>query len=141
METVAPVFATEEEIHCSEVAVTGATSEEHMGLGPIPSGTFSFAPSLSLNIFANIFQVSEMDWMGDKLRNLAISPLPLVESTPSTAAILEEVPHIPLDSAEIEVGSLTQPPPAVIGYFLSSGEKNTHWGLGKDSLLVSRGRG
>ena len=79
--------------------------------------------------------------MGDKLRNLAISPLPLVDSTPSTAAILEEVPHIPLDSAEIEVGPPTQSTLVVTGYFLRSGEKNPHGGLGKDSLPVSQGRG
>ena len=79
--------------------------------------------------------------MGEKLRNLAISPLPIVVSTPSTAAILEEVQHLPLDSADIEVGSPTQPPPTVTGYFLRSGKKNPHGGLGKDSLPVSRGWG
>ena len=61
METVAPVSAAEEEIHCSEVAVIGATAEEHTSLGLIPLGTFSFAPSPSLNVFANIFQASGMD--------------------------------------------------------------------------------
>ena len=79
--------------------------------------------------------------MGDKLRNLAISPLPLVDSTPSTTAILEEVPQIPLDSAEIEEGPPTQPTSAVSGYFLRSRNKNPLGGLGKDSLPVSWGRG
>ena len=56
--------AIEEEIPCSEVAVVGTTSEDQPGLGPIPSGIPSFAPSPSLNFFTNIFQVAGMDWMG-----------------------------------------------------------------------------
>ena len=75
-----------------------------------------------------------------KLRNLAISPLPLSVSTPSTAASLEEVPPLPMVVAEIEDEPPTQPTSATTGYFLRSG-KNHLGGLGKDSLPVPRGRG
>ena len=79
--------------------------------------------------------------MGEKLRNLAISPLPLVESTPSTAAILEEIPINSLDPAEIEEGSPNLATTAFSSYFLSSGTKIHPGGIGKDSLPMSRGRG
>ena len=77
-----------------------------------------------------------MDWMGEKLRNLAISPLPVVESTPSTAAILEEIPIISLDSAANEEGSPKQEACVSSGYFLRSGTKYPSGGIGKDSPLV-----
>ena len=82
-----------------------------------------------------------MDWMGEKLRNLAISPLPVVESTPSTAAILEEIPINSLDSGVIEEGSPKQDTCVSSGYFLRSGTKYPLGGIGKDPPLVPRGRG
>ena len=60
-------------------------------VGAISSGIYSFAPSPSLNVFTNIFNVSGMDWMGKKLKNLTISPLPLVATTPFSAANDEDV--------------------------------------------------
>ena len=65
----------------------------------------------------------------------------LIDSTPSTTAILEEVPPLPLVNAEIKDGPPTQPTSFVSGYFLRSGKKNPLGGLGKYSLPVSRGRG
>ena len=60
-------------------------------VGALSAGTSSFAPSPSLNVFTNIFNISGMDWMGKKLKNLTISPLPLFEPPPSSAAIDEDV--------------------------------------------------
>ena len=105
-----PEATVVEETLLPVAVVEGVAAEEHPVPGPAPPGITSFAPSLSLNVFTNIFHVSRMDWMREKLRNLAISPLPIVVSTPSTTAILEEVPQLPLESADVEVGSPTTSP-------------------------------
>ena len=62
-EVVVSDAATEEEIPCSEVAIVGASTEDQLGLGSTPPGIPSFAPSPSLNVFTNIFQVSRMGLM------------------------------------------------------------------------------
>ena len=67
-EVVVTDAAIEEEIPCSEVAVVGTTSEDQLGQRPTPSGIPFFAPSPSLNVFTNIFQVAGMDWMGGGIK-------------------------------------------------------------------------
>ena len=79
--------------------------------------------------------------MGEKLKNLAISPLPLVASTPSNATTIQEVPLLPLVSVEEVVGPSTHPAPIESGYFLRLGKKVPLGGLGMDTPPVSRGRG
>ena len=82
-----------------------------------------------------------MDWMVEKLRNLALSPLPVVASTPLSAAILEEVPINASVSENIEEGSSKQITNVSSGYFLRSGTKHPLGGIGKDPPLGPRGRG
>ena len=78
---------------------------------------------------------------GGKLKNLAISQLPIVATTPSSAAFVEDVPPLPLAFDVDGFGSPIQPTPSESGYFLRSGKKIHYGGLGKDSLPVSCGRG
>ena len=79
--------------------------------------------------------------MGEKLKNIAITPLPIVASTPSNDATIEEVPLLPLVSVDEVVGPSTHPVPTDSGYFLRSGKKVPLGGLGMDTPPVSRGRG
>ena len=102
--------------------------------------------------------------MGKKLKNLSItplplvastpsttatvenetffSPLPLVASTPSTATIVEDVTPISLVPGMVGNGSPPSPHSSLdSGYFPRSGKKVQTGGLGKDSHPVSRGRG
>ena len=80
--------------------------------------------------------------MGKKLKNLTISPLPLVATTPNYAAIVEDVTPLSLVFGVDGKGS----PPSThtspeSGYFLRSGKNIFTGGLGKESHRVSRGRG
>ena len=60
-------------------------------------GTTSIDPSPSLNLFTNIFNIFGMDWMGNKLKHLSLSPLPLDSSIPLSAAHDETTfPPLPL---------------------------------------------
>ena len=65
----------------------------------------------------------------------------MVASTPSSAAILEEVPINALVSDVNEEGSPKQVASVSSGYFLRSGTKLLSGGIGKDPPLVPRGRG
>ena len=103
--------------------------EDGAGIGPdvgaLSSGISSFAPSPSLNVFTNIFNISRMDWMGKKLKKLTISPLPLVATTPSFAAIVEDVTPLSLVSGVVGNGSpASSHSSSQSGYFLRSSKKS-----------------
>ena len=150
-----------------EIVLTTRAPKEEVGAdhGPamesLLAGTSSSVPSPSLTVFTNILNLSGMDWMGKKLKNLTLSPLPFVSSTPFSAAYVEALdPPSPLvepspSSDDIVVEDIPSSffpvfnengPPFSLSspdsvYFLRSGKKVLPGGLGKVPHLVPRGRG
>ena len=130
-EVEVPEPIVQEDALLSVFVVDGVISKGLPDSGVLPPSISSFAPSPSLNVFTNIFHVSGMDWMGEKLKNLVISQLPNVATTPSSTAFLEDVPPLPLVPDVDGVGSPIQHTPSDSWFFLRPGKKIHFWGLRK----------
>ena len=98
-------------------------------VGALSSGTSSFVPSPSLNMFTNIFNIDGMDWMGNKLKNLSISPLPLASTIVLFAAHDEAiVSPLPLVASTHSFDTIVEQvfPSSSVPTLLENGSLSSH---------------